>query len=162
MPISGGKYVAPTWHDNAAPAIDATELQAMSDTLEGNDEAIEALQEAISGSSKIAIGSYVGTGQYGSSNPNVVTCDFSPQLLIVQKSENSFFGGDQDANAFFAIKGVGSVGTLQIGSSGRRYCTLDWGENSVSWYATTTSSASYARRSQLNESGDTYYYMLIG
>lgn len=38
MPISGGKYVSPTWHNNAAPALDAAELQAMTDTIEGNQE----------------------------------------------------------------------------------------------------------------------------
>lgn len=33
MPIENGKYVAPTWHNATAPAINATELQAISDTL---------------------------------------------------------------------------------------------------------------------------------
>lgn len=33
MPISGGKYVAPLWVDNAPPALDAAELQAMSDSV---------------------------------------------------------------------------------------------------------------------------------
>lgn len=33
MPISGGKYVAPTWVDNAPPALGATELQAISDSV---------------------------------------------------------------------------------------------------------------------------------
>lgn len=41
MPISGGKYVAPTWHNNAAPALDETELQAMSDTIEANQDSYE-------------------------------------------------------------------------------------------------------------------------
>lgn len=36
MPIIDGAYVAPTWNNNASPAIDATELQAMSNTIEGN------------------------------------------------------------------------------------------------------------------------------
>lgn len=33
MPITDGKYVAPTWMNNAAPPISADELQAMSDTI---------------------------------------------------------------------------------------------------------------------------------
>lgn len=36
MPISNGKYVAPTWVNGSSPAIDATELQAMSDSIEAN------------------------------------------------------------------------------------------------------------------------------
>ncbi len=34
MPISNGIYTAPTWANGGSPAIDAAELQAMSDTLE--------------------------------------------------------------------------------------------------------------------------------
>lgn len=32
MPITNGTYVSPTWNNNAPPAIDATELQAITDT----------------------------------------------------------------------------------------------------------------------------------
>lgn len=34
MPMSNGTYYAPTWNNNAPPAIDATEMQAISDTAE--------------------------------------------------------------------------------------------------------------------------------
>lgn len=34
MPISDGRYVAPTWEDNTYPYINASELNAMSTTLE--------------------------------------------------------------------------------------------------------------------------------
>lgn len=36
MPISGGKYVAPTWNNNSPPAINAQELQAICDVLEAS------------------------------------------------------------------------------------------------------------------------------
>lgn len=36
MPISGGKYVSPTWANNASPAINASELQAITDTIAVN------------------------------------------------------------------------------------------------------------------------------
>lgn len=42
MPIISGAYVAPTWVDDSAPAIDAAELQAMSDTIEQNQSDIAA------------------------------------------------------------------------------------------------------------------------
>lgn len=49
MPISNGKYVAPTWINNNAPAIDADELQAMSDTIEANQNsrAISIIEDGI-------------------------------------------------------------------------------------------------------------------
>lgn len=34
MPIVNGRYQAPTWVNNSSPAIDATELQAISDSIE--------------------------------------------------------------------------------------------------------------------------------
>ena len=37
MPIQNGKYINPGWVDNAPPAIDAAELNAISDTLENLD-----------------------------------------------------------------------------------------------------------------------------
>ena len=37
MPIMNGRYVSPTWLNNAPPAIDQTELQAITDTLENVD-----------------------------------------------------------------------------------------------------------------------------
>lgn len=39
MPTVDGRYVAPTWHDGAAPAINAAELQAMSDAIARADNA---------------------------------------------------------------------------------------------------------------------------
>lgn len=39
MPISDGKYVAPTWVNDSSPSIDADELQAMCDTIESNQNA---------------------------------------------------------------------------------------------------------------------------
>lgn len=43
MPISNGKYVAPDWRDNAAPAIDAAEMRAISETLERVDKSVDGL-----------------------------------------------------------------------------------------------------------------------
>lgn len=39
MPISNGKYVAPTWRNGAGQPIDAAELNAISDTLAKLDNA---------------------------------------------------------------------------------------------------------------------------
>lgn len=40
MPIVNGSYVAPTWNDNAPPAITASELNAMSGTIESNQYSV--------------------------------------------------------------------------------------------------------------------------
>lgn len=37
MPIQNGRYVSPTWNNNAPPAMDQTEMQAITDTLANLD-----------------------------------------------------------------------------------------------------------------------------
>ena len=46
MPIQDGKYVAPIWSNNAPPAIDADELNAMSQSIEGNYPAVTKTVQA--------------------------------------------------------------------------------------------------------------------
>ena len=46
MPIQNGKYVAPTWTNNAPPAIDANELNAMSQSIQNNYPAITGTAQA--------------------------------------------------------------------------------------------------------------------
>ena len=100
MPTVNGSYQAPTWNNNAAPPIDAEELQAMCNTIEANqtpqssavqlsseaqsalnlgtgttlDDALELLKNA----SAFPIYSYVGNGG------NSVTLNFStkPNAVI--------------------------------------------------------------------------------
>ena len=90
MPLNGNTYVAPTWRNGQPPALDPTELQAISDTLAAaqsknvsQDSLIAALQTAVGGKAQIEIGSYVGTGTYGASNPNSITCSFAPKLIWI-------------------------------------------------------------------------------
>lgn len=54
MPMANGQYTAPTWNDGGTPAINASELQAMSDALAEKKES--QLYEMISGSDYIAGG----------------------------------------------------------------------------------------------------------
>lgn len=95
---------------------------------------------------QIATGSYVGTGKYGSSNPNSLTFEFEPKLVIVNYSG-------------FAIFVRGSTKTIVAVSASNypfKENAVSWGVNKVSWYHTGTS------ESQLNKSGITYFYVAIG
>ena len=47
MPIQSGKYVAPTWVNNAPPALDADELNAMSDTIESSQPIIGDIKSTV-------------------------------------------------------------------------------------------------------------------
>lgn len=74
MPIVSGAYVNPGWVDDQAPAINATELNAMSDTIAGNQAALPHLYQAgtIVPSTVISKADYDALEQSGQVDPNVL------------------------------------------------------------------------------------------
>jgi len=90
-----------TCRNGGPPALDAAELQAISDSIVRNqgknadqDTLIAALQTAVGGKARIEVGSYVGTGTYGADNPCSLTCSFAPKFVWVygyKGSNNRFY-----------------------------------------------------------------------
>ena len=113
------------------------------------------------GAPKVETGSYVGTGTYGSSNPNSLTFGFVPKLVVITGN------------------GVGEIGILQC-SAGARFgvymdtklvnsatLSISVSGNSVSWYSYTPyqngTAVSNAAAYQLNtKSSYAYTYLAIG
>ena len=87
--------------------------------------------------------SYVGTGTYGESNPNSLTFDFVPKVVMIRC--------DGDTNIFDAIYGMREVVTY----SGD-YVTVKWAKKTLSWYSVDDS------WTQMNDAGDKYYVIAIG
>ena len=153
MPIQNGKYVAPTWVNGAAPAIDATELQAISDSIVNNEEAITAIGTPV----QIETGSYTGTGTNGEDNPNSLTFSFVPQFITIIPSATT--AGDPSGS--YGTYGAWLIPPQGIGytrgeSTGANLLYVTLSENTVSWYSTTRNS-----RGQLNQKIE-YYYCAIG
>ena len=160
MPLNGNTYVAPTWRNGQPPTLDPAELQAISDTLAAaqskntdQDSLIAALQTAVgslqAGSAKIEVGSYVGTGTYGASKPNSITCSFAPKMVSVT-------GNNQSTG--FVWNNYGGIGTVHdnyslTGAIG--IVTLNFNGNKASWYGDSASL-------QLNLSGTRYTFVAIG
>ena len=96
-------------------------------------------------------GSYTGTGMYGSSNPNTLTFSFEPKIVYVFGDLSAGYATPYFCRpADSAYIGVGaSLSTLY-------QVSLDWGDNSISWYS--TGSAVY----QLNQQNVPYNYIAIG
>ena len=117
--------------------------------------------------------SYVGTGTYGSSNPNSVTANFPIKLLAVLaktiKNSNGNFSTRIDSNNQYKEDPfmVGAILTTNYTlGSGCGYkediYNTAYGKKSedgktFSWYTTGSNSAR-----QFNESGYTYIVLLIG
>lgn len=97
---------------------------------------------------RIATGSYVGTGTYGASNPNSLTFEFVPKIVIIQQKDSVSYGG-------FPWQYGTDVAKPYI-SSGTGVAVLSWKWNTVYWYNETNETY------QLNSSGVTYCYVAIG
>ena len=174
MPMSGSNYVAPTWVDNAPPALDAAELQAMCNTIQENQSdatalqaALQALTTTVSGKSPAKIVSYVGTGTYGASNPCSITADFPIKFA-------KFLGWVQNNLGYFIpIESMqGSIGeqftilpdTLSSNfKSYQGFCSYDnfdsyskYVPNTIYWYHLM------GANQQFNLSGNTYYVLCVG
>lgn len=101
---------------------------------------------------KIETGSYVGTGTYGQANPNTLTFDFVPALVvIVEVSVSSLYPGIVFVNGQTECSGIGSNSNY-VDSYG---ITISWTGKTVSWYASKDGT-------QLNKSGTLYRYFAIG
>ena len=95
--------------------------------------------------SKIATGSYVGTGNVGSLTPNTLSFDFEPKVVCIIEGYS----------ITTMIRGRNIYQVIMIGSANNHNGTVTWGEKSVSWYGSSVVG-------QLNASGYTYYYIAIG
>lgn len=122
---------------------------------------------------RVQVLSYIGTGTYGSSNPNSVTANFPIKLLAVLaktiKNSNGNFSTRIDSDNQYKEDPfmVGAILTTNYtlgsgcGYKGDIYNTV-YGKKSedgktFSWYTTGSNSAR-----QFNESGYTYIVLLIG
>ena len=95
---------------------------------------------------RVQVLSYVGTGTYGSSNPNSLTFDFVPKAIMVRDN-------GQGTRFLEAIYGMEfAVVKYSDGS----FVSMIWNKKTVSWYS--DSDPYY----QMNSNGAKYYAVAIG
>lgn len=97
---------------------------------------------------QIAAGSYTGTGQYGTGNPNALTLGFAPKLVIITCRAEESYGG------FGWVSGTPKGKTAVIGNTLYK-ANITWRPDGLSWYADGDSQ-------QLNQSGLLYDYIALG
>ena len=102
---------------------------AIDTALKGNADKAAALQTALAscGNCKIVYGTYTGNGKSGSANPNKLTFDGKPVLVIVQAQSNT-------TNYDFHLRMIRGC-NWAVGDRGNYSYTnsVAWGENFVSW-----------------------------
>ena len=104
------------------------------------------------------VGTYAGTGKYGSASRNTLHFPFKPLAVMV-------VGGSYRATSLFLRPGTKGATNDTAGMGG--VVVLSWGEDSLSWYADGwanggSTSTSTDAECQLNESGKTYTYLALG
>lgn len=107
---------------------------------------------------RIETGSYVGTGKYGSSNPNTLMFGFVPSLVIISYR----FNASRVAGVFQGIftpaiytSAYSDMGYCYSFDSLNTNCFAKISGNTLYWYANTADH-------QLNMSGQTFSYTAIG
>ena len=152
----GAKYFAPTIQKvtgyAAIPAGTTTDYLTSTDRNAYTDGAVDnttiTYLGQLGGGARIEVGSYVGTGTYGSSNPNSLTFGFEPKAVL-------FWSPDNNQTIAYVNGGTTIFGFYQNYSDDRDSATCSLSGNTLSWYASDA-------RCQGNVSGTTYYYTAIG
>lgn len=111
----------------------------------------------LGGGARIEVGSYVGTGKYGASNPNSIPIKKTTKLVIVQAADHTKLGGF----GYFwmlCIRGntTSTLSSPNTSNLAKYVNTLEWDEETLSWY-----NDNYGF-DQLNASGVMYKYIAIG
>lgn len=170
IPIETTKnYALPKWKKsdfiqmddfNDAFAKLDTALKAEADARAAADstasKALSALEQTVTKSKlcRIKCGSYTGNGKSGKANPNTLSCDFYPVLLIISKIDEY-----SNITRAVAIRGVSKFSS----GAGNRLNINTWSERGVSWYSETETDTYYnAYDVQLNTSGIVYQYLILG
>lgn len=169
-------YVAPTWKNGAAPALDAAALQAISNAIvdlqnknASQDSLISSLQSAVNGKARVAFGTYTGTGTYGSLNPTHIIVGFAPYLCMCIGTYsfnpmNYFTGGfgcqyGYSTPSLIWLRGPNTILTSDVmnGSTlSMVKVNTAYGDNFVEWYSENNAGA------QLNSLDTRYNYLALG
>ena len=140
-------YQLPQWAKS--DRIQMSDFNAAMSTI---DAALAASAAGISAAPKIAVGSYIGTGTCGESNPSSLTFPFTPKLVgIVADSYSCSESGTLLIRGQTKSSGIGAASNSGCALN----MTVAWSGNSVSWHA-------FYDYKQLNKSDVTYFYFAIG
>jgi len=120
------------------------------------------------GAAKIASGSYVGTGTFGTGHPTSLSFPFEPKLLLVSGSRYGIFQKPYNdvlynSDGFLWTQGTTAIpmrGRLSGGNYAYNYIDVALTQTTLSW--SDASNGGYEGVSQCNELNKTYYYIAIG
>ena len=110
------------------------------------NEAMENIEEGLSAKCELYFGSYTGTGEHGPENPNTLTFDFAPRVVIL------FGYATNPGDHMIMIRPYTDTKSYDGNYTN---CTVTWLEDGVQWYN------SYYESTQFNRLSRTYYYIAV-
>ena len=122
--------------------------------LHDNAATLSALQTTLSTHgtlTRFAYGSYVGTGESGSSHPTSLTFDFYPIFVVIMCREIQ----DRDGSPCFLMRGE----TVANSTKQFKSINVSWTNSGVSWYDVDSF---HEPENQNNAAGVTYHYFALG
>ena len=125
---------------------------------------ISGVNNEIQTLAKIQTGSYVGTGQYGDSNPCSLVFDFEPEFVFVFKYNATilpFYAYDSGGTCTECMIWLNKSNSC-MNNLGANYCSFDESTNTLSWYEAYSVGDYKKAQMQLNASGETYKYIAVG
>lgn len=100
----------------------------------------------------VEIGSYTGTGKYGSANKNTLTFNFIPKIVIIRSFVDDGYNADGSTILFVYPATNGSYFEAEY----KRDIVGSWADKTLSWYSSENAS------DQFNRSGTKYVYFAVG
>lgn len=134
----------------------STDPVLMADMNADNAKIDAAIKSLADSAVKFAVGSYVGTGTYGSGQPSSLTFDFAPKVVVIRGQ--SVYYSNMTVEAVLICPAAKVISRLADGSDSQ--LIVSWDGNTVSWW--TTDSSTHGRMLQLNYLNETYNYFAIG
>lgn len=124
---------------------------------------------SVLGGARFAAGSYSGIGTYGQNNPNRLTFDFAPKVLVIYGAVRTH----SNSYAVYPMMMLCAAGEYSFCGDGlnvKTYGKVTVEGNTVSWYTTNTEGDwtgeeydyTIVPYGQMNGAGKTYYYAALG
>lgn len=114
----------------------------------------------------VSSGSYVGTGTAGADNPNTLRFGFKPLFLVIitEDEKPNYAGTIRGIAPWFFVRPWKHTNKFYNGNTAANSFDthVTWFGNGVSWYALAGNGTAATPSEQLNESGTTYHYIVIG